>query len=452
MNTFGGVEKPVEAAEPRLRRQQKNRASKQYNIIEELRKKILELNKAGKTAGQISRTCNIPSTTVSRDLKWLKEQGFKLNDNSKTYFENNKWYKIIERTNKELDFYGERGIDPTLRKMTYRLIELGVLQKKDYGTFSKKTAEARRGVDSEYAKITKLPRLPIDCFRDDKRVVIGQTDVDDRPVYPTPAEPPVDPDYYITNAISQLKQAPGDYDGTRQTEGEEGKPCGRWYRQPNYVEIWVESETLRQDLLKFQEGRNVYVAASGGQISTPYMYRNCKRIRDTVVKRRHIKKVVILYFNDYDKAGEYIARNQERGLEWYIHTYFGLKDIEVEFKRIAVTEEQIKKYKLIENPEKKHNVQLEAFLTNDTRLRIFKKILQDAIDAEWAEDIYYNNCPSKKYNYDALGEEEPQDIDPDSVPDDSEDGLTIREKMFKKITEAFYQGWEIAEGYKSNNT
>jgi hypothetical protein len=47
LNTFGGVEKPVEAAEPRLR-QQKNRASKQYNIIEERMKKVLELNKTGK--------------------------------------------------------------------------------------------------------------------------------------------------------------------------------------------------------------------------------------------------------------------------------------------------------------------------------------------------------------------------------------------------------------------
>jgi len=85
-------------------------------------KKILELNKAGKTARQISRALYIPSTTVLRDLKMLKKQGFEVNDNSKTYFKNTKWYKIIERTNKELNFYRERGIVPTLRKMTYRLI------------------------------------------------------------------------------------------------------------------------------------------------------------------------------------------------------------------------------------------------------------------------------------------------------------------------------------------
>jgi predicted ArsR family transcriptional regulator len=63
-------------------------------------KKILELNKAGKTAGQISRALYIPLTTVLRDLKRLKEEGFELNQNSKTYFENSKWSKIIERTNR----------------------------------------------------------------------------------------------------------------------------------------------------------------------------------------------------------------------------------------------------------------------------------------------------------------------------------------------------------------
>ena len=247
-------------------------------------------------------------------MKKLKEEGFELNDNSKTYFENSKWSKIIERTNKELDFYRERGIDPTLRKMTYRLIELGVLEKKDYGMFSKKTAEARRGVDSEYKKITKLPRLPIDCFRDDKRVIIGQTDVNNKPTSPTPAEPPEDPDYYINNAIRQLKQAPGDYDGKRQAEGREGLPCGRWYKQPNYVEIWVESETLQQDLLKFQEDRHVYVAASGGQISTPYMYANCKRIRDTVVKRRHIKKLLYCTLKIMTKQENILLETKNEGL------------------------------------------------------------------------------------------------------------------------------------------
>jgi hypothetical protein len=88
----------VEAAEPH--QGQQTRLSTQYHTREERMKKILELNKAGKTAGQISRALYIPLTTVLRDLKRLKEEGFELNQNSKTYFENSKWSKIIERTNR----------------------------------------------------------------------------------------------------------------------------------------------------------------------------------------------------------------------------------------------------------------------------------------------------------------------------------------------------------------
>jgi hypothetical protein len=36
---------------------------------------------------------DIPSTTVLRDLKNLKKEGFELDDNSKKYFENSKWLK-----------------------------------------------------------------------------------------------------------------------------------------------------------------------------------------------------------------------------------------------------------------------------------------------------------------------------------------------------------------------
>lgn len=65
---------------------------------------------------------------------------------------NGKWYNIIKRTGEELSFYGRQGIVPSLRKMYYRLIELGVLTKTDsnYKHLAEKTAEARSGVDSTY--------------------------------------------------------------------------------------------------------------------------------------------------------------------------------------------------------------------------------------------------------------------------------------------------------------
>lgn len=417
-------------------------------ILKERRQKILDLNKIGKTMRQISQIIGVAQTTVLRDLGELKKDGFTIANNRHKYLEtlraSSRWIPIITRTNEELNFYKIQGIVPTLRKMLYRLLELGVLQKKDYNDFAKKTAEARRGVKDDYETPTNLPKLPIDCFKDDTRILIGETDMHQEPEYPTPAQPPQDWEEYIQDAIDTLKEAPGDYDGKRE-EGEGGEECGRWYKQPKYVEIWCESETIKLDLQKFQEDRHVQVIASGGQVTTSYMFTNATRIKETISKYDHIKEVVILYFGDSDKAGENIAFNHERALRWYIFTYLKIpRDrIKITFKVVAVTREQIRKYKLIENPEKKYNVQLEAFLTTEKLLKIFKKIVCGAIDEEWNEDIYSENCPDKEYDYEANGEEEPESIDPNGPdPNDPDSNLTIREKMIRKINDAFYPGWE----------
>jgi hypothetical protein len=89
------------------------------------------------------------------------------------------WYDVIKRTAEELSFYDRQGMVPSLRKMYYRLTELKVSPKtkSNYRHFSECTAEARRGVNSNYTKPSRFPRLPIDCFRDDKRDTKGNWDM-----------------------------------------------------------------------------------------------------------------------------------------------------------------------------------------------------------------------------------------------------------------------------------
>lgn len=419
--------------------------------VEERRKKVLELNKDGKTAGQILKILKVSLTTILRDLKELKKDGYYVEDNGKKYLEslreNDKWIPIIKRTNEELEFYKKQGLWPTLRKMLYRMLELGVLQKKDYNIYARKTAEARRGIKDDYKTPTNLPRLPIDCFLDDTRSTLGRTDINVPPQDPTPARPPQDWEQYTDEAVDDLKWKILLYNGARH-EGAKGRKCGRWYNQPKYLEIWVESETIKPDLEKFQENRKVLVAASGGQITTPYMYSNAKRIVNIIQCYSHVKEVVILYFGDFDKAGNNIAYNHELSLKWYVYNFFGIpKDrVKITFRKIAVTQEQIKKYKLIENPEKKFNVQLEAFLTTDKRLKQFKQIIQDAIDENWDEQVYIENCPAEEFDYEKHGMDEPESINPDAKdPDDPVSSSTIREKMFKKITDTIQPGWGVME-------
>jgi hypothetical protein len=366
-------------------------------------------------------------------------QDGQLNNNETTYvkarpLEERKWYKIIKRTGEELPFYQRQGLVPTLRKMYYRLIELGVLTKSEsnYDQFSGKSAEARKGVDSTYRKPTNLPRLPIDCFRDDNRQTIGDTAMWE-PSDPTPDEPPDDPMEIAKDAIRKCKDEILGYDGLCH-EGEEGVEPGRWYKQPIYCEVWCESETIQPDFIKFQHGRAVKVAATRGFPSTPFMYESCKRLKEMADTYDWIEKIVILYFGDSDEAGNSIRTNVEAGLKWYEGSSDELCiPVPVELRLIAITPEQVKKFKLT-------GYQLEAFMTTEKRLRDFKKILLDAIDDCWDEDIYNDNCPDEEYDYEANEEEEPENIDPDNeLYGDTQ--ITIREKMLKTTTEAFKPGW-----------
>jgi hypothetical protein len=124
------------------------------------------------------------------------------------------------------------------------------------------------------------------------------------------------------NRFRRLKNAPDNYDGEC-SPGDKGVDPGRCYNQPTYREIWCESATIQPDLDKWF-GEDVYIAASGGFISTDYFSKNCKRLARTAATHDNIEKIVILYLRDFDKAGGEIAENLRRGFEYYC----GLLDIQ----------------------------------------------------------------------------------------------------------------------------
>lgn len=308
------------------------------------------------------------------------------------------------------------------------------------------SADARRGIDSTYIKPCYLPKMDIKCYREGRNLtpVIGETDINEKPEYPTPDEEPDDPIEVTKDAIEECKQAILHYDGSV-IEGEKGVMPGVQYGQPIYREIWCESDTTQPDLLKFQSelevvddvvGWNVKVVTSKGMPSVPFMYENCKRFQELANKYPHIEKIVILYFGDSDKAGHNIRKCIENAIRWYCsgHSPDLHVTIPIEIRHIAITKEQVKKYKLT-------GAQLEAFLTTEKRLTQLKEILLQALKDGWNEDIYYDNCPPEEYDYEANGEEPPEEIDIDNELYGDTD-ITIREKMIQMATEAFKPGWE----------
>ena len=91
------------------------------------------------------------------------------------------WQKVIEGVREELGTFRSEGFKPTLRTMFYRLYSLGLVPntKQAYKNLSAYTVEARwRSVFPKKWYVS----LPIDCFADNSREVIG----DINEVYLTP--------------------------------------------------------------------------------------------------------------------------------------------------------------------------------------------------------------------------------------------------------------------------
>lgn len=181
----------------------------------ELRAKIKELSLKGYTPARIAEEIGKTKQAVFLHLKNLVQDG-ELTQQQTNYaragpVEERIWYKIIESTITDLSYYSKVGLEPTARKHAYRKIELALAVKaegktpaqlEDMGlpvlpdrndkTYTKReksfcsrfyrwTAEARRGVDFTYTKISKLPKMPLNCYRDDTRETTGYTDMDKPP-------------------------------------------------------------------------------------------------------------------------------------------------------------------------------------------------------------------------------------------------------------------------------
>lgn len=391
------------------------------------------------------------------------------------------WKAIVNHIHDvDFPFYRNVGIYPVeLRQLYYRLIELGMITKSqsNYNYLSKVTSEARRGCTSDYLRPSRYGELPIDCiFEKNKPELLGSTDMDKRPVNPTPAEGPEDPEEWIDRQIEDVKDLYSEfndaydglddiadqYDGSLQSEGSPGKEPGKWYMQENYVELWTEGANLVRtfDLLV---GDMVKVTAAGGVATTSTLADNCNRVKAWKDSHDNIEKVIILYCGDLDSTGDWMDEYLVNAIQWYTKW---THHEEFELVRVAVLPEQIEEWDLIEDPEfsteengdprfnrfvekyphlvekygEKFGIQVEAMLTTDEKIKRFKEYLRDKIMEYWDEELYRENCPSKEYNYEVNNKERPKEIDIDQPYEDG--GETDRQMMERKVREFKGSGWE----------
>jgi hypothetical protein len=122
-----------------------------------------------------------------------------------------------------------------------------------------------------------------------------------------------------------------------------------WSNQDVYVEVWLEKDALAGVLYAETAPWDVPLMVTRGYPSLSYLY----EAAEAIVERD--KPTFIYYFGDWDPSGRDISRATMAGLREFA------PDAEINFLRMAVTEEQIEILQLPTRPTKKSDPRAKNF-------------------------------------------------------------------------------------------
>jgi hypothetical protein len=245
----------------------------------------------------------------------------------------------------------------SIRGNLYHLLSKNILMKDDY-----------KGLDNALTQARKDGKIAWDSVLDGS----GRGVLNDFEDYEGPQD-------FVASIVDYLENAGLYYRNS----------IPRWYGQKHYVEYWVETGTIARTIRSYVENRQVRVAHNKGNPGWKFAYDNSLRLKTELDRSEHYhynldersqKQIHIFYFGDDDKHGNDMDLFIQEQLE-----YFGLLD-EIDFRRLALTTEQVRRYRLPLNFETGKGVQLdalEAYVPDE-----FKKIVQNPIDELFDERIH----------------------------------------------------------------
>jgi hypothetical protein len=109
-----------------------------------------------------------------------------------------------------------------------------------------------------------------------------------------------------------------------------------WNDQPYYVEVWVEKEALADVVEKACNAYRVPHLSCRGYVSQSEMWRASQRLIDEGGAHDNL---LILHLGDHDPSGIDMSRDIQDRLEMF------MQGTSLEFKRIALNMDQVRKYK-----------------------------------------------------------------------------------------------------------
>lgn len=130
----------------------------------------------------------------------------------------------------------------------------------------------------------------------------------------------------------------------------------KWQTQPVYLECWYEARAMTDQFRHYT--KHVTLRPMGGQPSIPYKWQIAKDLEQAAQEYNH--PIKILYFGDLDPAGETISETIERDVRQWCEAEF-------EFIRCGLTAQQVKRYKVPDNPDHPGAYQWEALTDQGAR-------------------------------------------------------------------------------------
>ena len=241
----------------------------------------------------------------------------------------------IEAIKRAIYAEARRGPDPvTVRYLFYRLVGLGLVDKTEAeykGTIGRLTSDMRRAGELPWSWIVDASRW----------VTKPRT---------------------YTNLEDAMTSFAADY--RREL----------WVNQGFHIEVWAEKETIASVLAKVTEKWDVPLAVFHGYASLTMLHNLAVGIAECG------KACKVLYFGDHDPSGV----DMERWCQKTVREF--APDADIEFRRLAVTEAQIRDWNLPTRPTKKSdsrskNFRGESVELDTIEMPVLTSILDDAIEA-----------------------------------------------------------------------
>ena len=196
---------------------------------------------------------------------------------------------------------------PTVRAIHYALVSRDIIPN---------TLTGYQGLVKALVKARKDGRVPWNWIADEGRSTTGS----DNPLW--------EADDSVKGYVDYVVRKLGEY------------KMPMWLDQPNYVEVWIEKNTMAQVFSKWLEEYNVIIVPCRGYPSWTFLKDASARMLQAKGEGKDIK---LLYYGDFDPSGKDIDR--------FLIESFWFFGVDVDIERYAVLENHIQRYSLPSTPE-----------------------------------------------------------------------------------------------------